>query len=73
MIAMPNPAAMLSSANLGANAPTEQPLANFMTTERSREVLQRMGPLSDCTVETSDGVVFHLHKSVLAEAFGVLR
>ena len=58
--------------NSVADSPTEQNLVHLMT-KRSRGVLQRMEPLSDCTVETSDGVVFHLHKSVLAEPSGVLR
>lgn len=72
-MATPNPAAAaLSSVDPVADSPTERFLVSLMT-ERSRGVLQRMEPLSDCTVETSDGVVFHLHKSVLAEASGVLR
>ncbi len=42
-------------------------------TERTRTALESMASLSDCAVESSDGIVFQLHKSVLAEASVVLR
>ena len=54
------------------NSEEAQALINKMT-ERSREALQSMRWLSDCTVETSDDIAFPVHKSVLAEASVVLR
>lgn len=42
-------------------------------TVRTQAALKDMATLCDCTVETSDGMVFELHKSVLAEASIVLR
>ncbi len=53
-------------------AQAAQALIDKMT-ERSRAALHGMSRLSDCTVETADGLVFSLHKSVLGEASIVLR
>lgn len=53
-------------------AQAAQALIDKMT-ERSRAALHGMSRWSDCTVETADGLVFSLHKSVLGEASIVLR
>ena len=40
--------------------------------EHSRDVLERLEHLADCTVHTSDGSEFRLHKALLAEQSVVL-
>lgn len=48
----------------------ESPTASL--SEHSRKVLKRLEHLADCTVHTSDGSEFRLHKARLAEQSVVL-
>lgn len=55
------------------NEPHDVPSLIAKMSEHTREALEKMQPLSDCKVETGDGMQFHLHKSVLARASSIFR